>query len=107
MTTVPTATFRVDRFDVPRAALDPFMARLRTTQRLLDAREGCRQNLVLQGAADGGSVAVVTIVEWASEEAMAAARTAMQSQYAREGFDPAAFMRELGIRPDMATYRPI
>jgi len=113
MTTSPThhstesAAFRVDRFDVPRAALAAFMARLRITQRLLGERDGCRQNLVLEGPAQGDSVAVVTIVEWASEAAMAGARAAMQAHYAREGFDPAAFMRELGIRPDMLVYRAV
>lgn len=111
MTTSPTTTaaavFRVDRFDVPRGALARFMARLRITQRLLDQHDGCRQNLVLEGMDQGDSVPVVTIVEWASQEAMAAARGAMQAHYAREGFDPAAFMRELGIRPDIAAYRPL
>jgi len=105
MTTSP-ATFRIDRFDVPRAALDPFMARLRITQRLLDAREGCRQNLVLLDPEQGDAVAVVTIVEWASDDAMAAAKAAMREHYAREGFDPAAFMHDLGIRPDMRAFRP-
>ena len=104
--TISPATFRIDRFDVPRPALEPFMARLRITQQLLDAREGCRQNLVLLGAEQGEAIAVVTIVEWASDDAMATARAAMQAHYAREGFDPAAFMRDLGIRPDMRAYRP-
>ena len=99
------STFRIDRFDVPRPALAPFMARLRITQRLLDERRGCRQNLVLVGAEDGETVAVVTIVEWADVDAMAAAKAAMQAHYVREGFEPAAFMRELGIRPDMRAYR--
>jgi hypothetical protein len=100
------STFRIDRFDVPRAALAPFMARLRITQRLLDERQGCRQNLVLAGDEDGETIAVVTVVEWADVDAMAAAKAAMQAHYAREGFEPAAFLRELGIRPDMRAYRP-
>jgi len=29
----------------------------------------------------------------------------MQAHYAREGFDPAAFMRELRVLPDMVVYR--
>ncbi|MBT9549753.1 MAG: antibiotic biosynthesis monooxygenase [Hydrogenophaga sp.] len=110
MTTTPTTAhpaFRVDRFDVPPTALEPFMARLRTTQRLLGELEGCRQNLVLQGTERGDSIAVVTIVEWSSEHAMAAAKTAMQAHYAHEGFEPAAFMRELRVRPDMDVYRPV
>ena len=101
-----TASFRVDRFVVPSQALEPFMARLRVTQRLLDEREGCRQNLVLAGAPEGDTIGVVTIVEWASGDAMRAARLAMQAHYAREGFDPAAFIQQLGIRADMAAYQP-
>lgn len=110
MTTSPSTThssYRVDRFDVPPTALVPFMARLRTTQRLLGELEGCLQNLVLQGPDRGDSIAVVTFVEWASEHAMVAAKTAMQAHYTREGFEPAAFMRELGVRPDMVVYRAV
>lgn len=110
MTTSPTnvhSTFRVDRFDVPPTALEPFMARLRTTQRLLGKLEGCLQNLVLQGPERGDSIAIVTLVEWASEQAMATAKTAMQAHYAREGFEPAAFMRELRVRPDMLVYQAV
>lgn len=101
-----TPTFRIDRFDVPRPALEPFLARLRITQRLLGQQPGCRQNLVLTGDEQPAGVAVVTVVEWADTDAMASAKTAMQQYHAREAFDPAAFMRELGIRPDLRTYRP-
>lgn len=105
---IPPATpsFRVDRFVVPRPALEPFMARLRVTQRLLDACAGCRRNLVLTGAGDGDPVGVVTIVEWTGTDAMNAAKAEMAAHYAREGFDPAAFIRSLGIEADMAAYRP-
>jgi len=100
------ASFRVDRFVVPCQVLEPFMARLRVTQRLLDEREGCHQNLVLLGAANGDVIGVVTVVEWASGEAMNAAKAAMQAHYAQEGFEPAEFMRSLGVRADMAAYQP-
>ena len=103
----PDTPFRVDRFAVPSAVLEPFMARLRITQRLLDELEGCRQNLVLLGAAEGDSVGVVTIVEWAGGPAMEAAKAAMHAHYAREGFDPAAFIRQLGVRADIGSYRPL
>lgn len=98
------SVFRVDRFEVPPTALESFMARLRATQRLLGELEGCQQNLLLQGKGQSDAIAVVTLVEWSSEHAMATAKTAMQEHYAREGFDPAAFMRELRVRPDMVVY---
>jgi heme-degrading monooxygenase HmoA len=100
--------FRVDRFVVPRPALAPFLERVRRSQRLLDEQPGCRQNLVL--SRDDGmqpEVDVVTIVEWADDAAMRAAKAAVQARYAAEGFDPAAFLRRLGVRADMSSYRPV
>jgi hypothetical protein len=47
---------------------------------------------------------LVTFVEWASAEAMAAARAFMQGKYAEEGFDPQAFMQRLGVRADLGVY---
>jgi hypothetical protein len=37
---------------------------------------------------------------------MRAAKAAVQARYAAEGFDPAAFLRRLGVRADMSSYRP-
>jgi hypothetical protein len=35
---------------------------------------------------------------------MAAAQAVVQKNYADEGFDPASFMRALGVRADMGLY---
>ncbi|MGN6526506.1 MAG: antibiotic biosynthesis monooxygenase [Burkholderiaceae bacterium] len=106
--TAAAGPFRVDRFAVPRAALAPFLERVRRSQRLLYEQPGCLQNLVL--SRDDGTQAdvdVVTIVEWADEPAMRAARATVQARYAAEGFDPAAFMRGLGVQADMVSYLPV
>lgn len=97
--------YRIDRFDVPASALEAFMERLRHVQQALDPQPGCLQNLVLAQPGEGGEARVVTIVEWASAEAAAGARAVMQQRYAREGFDPAAFMKQLGVRTDFGAYR--
>ena len=106
--TAAAGPFRVDRFAVPRAALAPFLERVRRSQRLLDEQPGCLQNLVL--SRDDGiqaDVDVVTIVEWADDAAMRAARATVQARYAAEGFDPSAFMRGLGVQADMVSYLPV
>ena len=106
--TTASGPFRVDRFAVPRAALAAFLERVRRSQRLLDEQPGCLQNLVL--SRDDGAQAdvdIVTIVEWADEAAMHAAKATVQARYAAEGFDPAAFMRGLGVRADMVSYLPV
>ena len=104
---MPTPTpFRVDRFVVPQQAMPMFLARLQETQRRLDELPGCRQNVVLKRAGESGDAEVVTIVEWASTEAMQHAKSAMQARYELEGFDPASFMNSLGVQADMGTWLP-
>lgn len=103
----PTAAsiFRIDRFVVPAEALPAFMERLRFTQRTLDTLPGCKQNLVLKQEGTPGEFNIITLVEWNDGEAIAAAKATMQAKYAEEGFDPAAFIRKLGVQADMGVYR--
>ncbi|WP_283150118.1 hypothetical protein [Silvimonas soli] len=101
---VSTAVYRVDRFVVPAHALPAFMARVHIIDQRVRSFAGCKQNLVLSQASSTSDFNVVTIVEWESMQALAVAREAIQRQYAEEGFDPAAFMLELGVRPDMGMY---
>jgi heme-degrading monooxygenase HmoA len=102
----PNPVFRVDRFTVPAAAMPAFIQALRHIQQILGGQPGCRQNLVLARDGGPGEFNLVTLVEWASADALAAARAAVQAQYAKEGFSPAALMRELGVRADMGVYSP-
>jgi heme-degrading monooxygenase HmoA len=105
-TTPDRATvFRVDSFIVPREALPPFNDQLKRVHAWLGALPGCQQNLVLLGTDDADACKVVTFVEWANAEAVAAAKASMQQKYAQEGFDPAAFMQKLGIQARMGAYR--
>ena len=99
--------YRVDKFVVPQAALPAFMARVRHAQEALDAQPGRGRNHGLQQEGGPGEFNVVTITEWESAEAMAAARDAMAEQFRREGFDPETFRRSLGIRADVGSYRAV
>jgi hypothetical protein len=67
---------------------------------LLSALPGCKQNLVLTQTGGPGEFNVVTLVEWANGEALSAAKSSVDAQYAQEGFDPVNFMKSLGIRGD-------
>jgi heme-degrading monooxygenase HmoA len=99
------AVFRVDWFAVPAEALPTFMERVRRVDQRLAALPGCQRNLVLVHPGDGAESRVITLVEWADPQALAAAKAVMQKEYAEEGFDPPAFMRQLGVRADLGTYR--
>lgn len=103
-TSADTPVFRVDKFVVPPDALPAFMARVQRIRRLLDTLPGCTQNLVLTQTAGPGEFNVVTVVEWASSQVLSEAKSTVDAHYAREGFDPHAFMQGLGVRADLALY---
>ena len=106
MAAVPqtASIFRVDKFIVPEAARDAFVERLKTIQALLDGLEGCLQNLVLEQISGPGTFNFVTIVEWASQEAMENAHTIAAAEYGKTNFNPQEFMQRLGITADMGNY---
>jgi heme-degrading monooxygenase HmoA len=85
--------------------LDDFMAQVERVDRQVSALPGCRQHLVLMqldptlSARD--CIQVMTIVEWADAQALQAAKAHLQRHYAREGFNPQAFMQALGVRAVM------
>lgn len=99
-----SAVYRVDRFVVPAHALPAFMARVHSIDQRIHLLAGCKQNLVLSQAGTSAEFNVVTIVEWENMQALTAARELIQQQYAQEGFDPAAFMHQLGVRADIGLY---
>jgi heme-degrading monooxygenase HmoA len=103
----PEPVFRVDTFDVPSAARDAFLDRVRKIQTMLQPLDGCRQNLVLTRSSGSEHFNVVTVVEWESEAAMTAARRIVLERYEAEGFDPAAFMASLGVRAQLGVYSPL
>lgn len=101
------SVFKIDRFSVPVAAYRAFSERVRWIQAVLQRQPGCLQNLVLDGPEGrDGARELLTLVGWAREADLQAARAAVAAAMAADGFDPAAFMQRLGVVPAMALYRP-
>lgn len=100
-------SYRVDRFVVPDQALEEFLSRVRQTHELLRAQPGFLQDLLLEQASEPGKRNVITVVEWESEEAIAAAKAKVQSMQRKANFNPQELIARLGIRAEIANYRHI
>jgi heme-degrading monooxygenase HmoA len=100
-----TSVFRVDKFVVPSQSISVFVERIHHVQRMLGALPGCLQKHVLTQTGDSSEFDVVTVVEWASADAVKAAQAVMQKQLDSEGFDIQAFRKKLGVRGDSGMYR--
>lgn len=99
-----SSLFRIDSFAVPQAARAAFMAKVQETKDFLDEQAGCVQNLILEQHSGSDRFNVVTVVEWAHEEAFAKAKAAMMEARRGSGFDPEAFLKTLGVEANMSNY---
>jgi heme-degrading monooxygenase HmoA len=104
-TPASASVFRIDKFVVPSQSISAFVERIHHVQRMLGELPGCLQKHVLTQTGDSSEFDVVTVVEWASADAIAAAQAVMQQQLASEGFDLQAFRKKLGVRGDSGLYR--
>ncbi|QPF75690.1 antibiotic biosynthesis monooxygenase [Roseateles sp. DAIF2] len=100
--------FRADKYLVPVAMLEDFMAQIQRIDRTIAALPGCLRHLVLLQldgrGRDDHSVEVMTLVEWADAAALQAAKRHLQQRHAGEGFSLAAFLQALGVRAEAGCY---
>lgn len=96
--------FRIDKFVVPSASLPAFVALMRRIQEMLERLPGWRQKHLLTQYGGTGEFNVVTMVEWKTAGAMAAAQDIVQRQFALEGIAPATELEHLGVRSDRGFY---
>lgn len=62
---------------------------------------------MLEQSSGPGRFNFVTLVEWQSQSAMEAAKTAVMAAHAKSGFSPQDLFVRLGIEADIANYTAI
>ena len=99
--------YRVDKFIVPAAAQQEFLARVRSTHALLRSLRGCTQELVLEQTSGPGSYNYVTVLGWADLASIEAAKIAARTLHAQTDFHPQEMFSRLGIQADLGNYQAL
>jgi heme-degrading monooxygenase HmoA len=97
--------YRVDKFAVPSGARQEFLDKARRTHSLLKAQPGFVQDFILEQSSGPGEFNFVTIVEWASQEAIENARSAVLVLHREMNFNPQELFARFGIKADLANYK--
>ena len=95
-----SSVFRIDKFVVPAASLDTFIARMHYVHAILVDLPGSLQRHLLTQTGGDGEFNVVNFLEWSYADAVTAAVAHVQKRFAEDGFDPKKMIAELGIRAD-------
>ena len=96
--------YRVDRFIVPAAGRDEFLARVRDTHAVLRRQDGFLQDMILERQSGPGAFNIVTVVEWVNAEVVGRVGEAVAKRHAELGFDRNELIARLGITADIANY---
>src|SRR5258708_2685166 len=83
---------------------DEFLHKARWTHALLKTQPGFLQDFVLEQSSGPGEFNFVTIVEWASQEAVENARAAAQALHREMNFNAQELFARAGIKADLANY---
>ena len=103
----PASRYRVDKFVVPQASREEFLAAVWFTHGILRRQPGFVRDLVLDQISGSGEFNIVTLVEWADSRAFAGAVEAVRNAHAGAAFDGGATMARLGVRGDMGVYAAV
>ena len=94
----------IDKFFIPAAAKTEFYARARINRELIRKLPGFIRDEAFEHPDGNGNIICITIAEWESMDAINNAKEAVQAEYKKEGFNPAAFMQRLNITIDRGLY---
>ena len=97
--------YRVDKFIVPGDAREEFLEKARRTHALLKTQPGFLQDFVLEQSSGPGEFNFVTIVEWASQDAVENAGAAVVTLHRQTNFTPQEVFARLDIKADIANYK--
>ncbi|MBB3390111.1 heme-degrading monooxygenase HmoA [Rhizobium sp. BK275] len=101
------AFYRIDKFIVPAAAREEFLVNVMMTHKVLEAQDGFINHTVLEQVAGPGEFNFVTVAEWESADVVERVRAVVAAAHKAANFDPQEMFARLGIRADIASYKPV
>jgi predicted ester cyclase len=94
----------IDKFLVPQAAVQAFHERMKINRAFIKQLPGFLEDAAYEYTDDNGNTVCVTIALWQNREALLKARSIVQAEYAKQGFDMPAFLKKWQITIDRGVY---
>lgn len=99
--------FFIDKFVIPANVKERFIKQTNYNRNFIKNLPGFIKDNAYESTDANGNVLFTTIAVWENQDAMNNAKEKVQAEYKRIGFDPAEFLKSLGIIMDRAIYKEI
>jgi heme-degrading monooxygenase HmoA len=94
----------IDSFFVPEVSKEAFVQRVTNSAQTLKTLPGFIEGFVYVKTSGESDVNIVTTAVWKDEAAFENAKKAVLAEFRKQGTDPAAIMKTLGVRASRSIY---
>lgn len=94
----------IDKFLVPAPAIKEFKERVKINRDFIKNLPGFIEDAAYEYTDNEGNLILVTVALWKNQEALNAAKEAVQAEYKKTGFDAPALFKRLNITMDRGIY---
>jgi heme-degrading monooxygenase HmoA len=97
----------IDKFTIPQQAKQEFTEKMNINRAFIKSLPGFIADSAYERIDENGNLICITVVIWASEQALNEAKAAVQAEYQRIGFNPAELLTRLNITMEREVYQPM
>jgi hypothetical protein len=101
----PEAIYFIDKFSVPKASIEEFVIQMNYNRAFLKTLAGYLGGQAFEQYNNEGNLAIITITGWENIDQLNKAKTAVQSEFKRIGFNPVDFYQRLNIKMERGQYQ--
>ncbi|MDQ0966648.1 steroid delta-isomerase-like uncharacterized protein [Flavobacterium sp. W4I14] len=94
----------IDQFSVPKASVDEFIERMNYNRVFIKTLPGFISDQVFEQKDNEGNLVIITIAAWENQDKLNKAKTTVQTEYKRIGFNPVDFYQRLNIKMERGQY---
>jgi len=94
----------IDKFFVPNNSSEEFIQRMNYNSGFIKNLRGFVKDEVYEQRDENGNRVIITIAIWENQERLTEAKNAVQTEYARIGFNPVEFYQRLNINMERGLY---
>ena len=94
----------IDKFFVPKASVEEFTERMNYNRNFIKQQSGLVKTERYDQHDEDNNLIVLTIAVWRTQDHLNNAKSAMQAEFKRIGFDPQEFYKRLNIKMERGIY---
>lgn len=101
----PDAIHFIDKFSVPKTSIDEFVKQMNYNREFIKTLSGYKSGQVFEQYDNEGNLSIITIAAWENKDKLNEAKTAVQTEFKRIGFNPTEFYQRLNIKMERGQYK--